>query len=67
MKRRVFLEGVVGSGALALAGIPRSALGAVEIDRDELLELAAALCRIPSFTTEGSDCARVYGAMIAEL
>src|SRR3989337_1339066 len=58
MKRRALLEGVVGAGALALAGLPRNAAAAVEIDREELLELAAALCRIPSFTTEESDCAR---------
>ena len=58
MERRAFLEGVVGSGALALAGISRSASAAVEIDRDGLLDLATALCRIPSFTTEESDCAR---------
>ena len=47
-------------GALALAGFSRNALAAVEIeiDRDELLDLATALCRIPSFTTEESDCAR---------
>jgi acetylornithine deacetylase len=58
MKRRTFLESVVGAGALALAGIPRGAAAAVEIDRDELLELATSLCRIPSFTTEESECAR---------
>jgi acetylornithine deacetylase len=58
LERRTFLEGVVSSGALALAGISRRASAAVEVDREELLELAAALCRIPSFTTEESDCAR---------
>ncbi len=58
MRRREFLETVAGSGALALASFSRSSFAAVEIDRGELLELATALCRIPSFTTEESECAR---------
>lgn len=58
MERRAFLEHLVGAGALALTGLPREAAAAVEIDRSELLELATSLCRIPSFTTEESDCAR---------
>jgi len=58
MKRRAFLEGVVGAGAFAVAGLPRKAAASVEIDRNELLDLATALCRIQSFTTEESECAR---------
>lgn len=58
MERRAFLEGVLGASALALSGISRSASAAVEVDRAELLDIATAICRIPSFTTEESDCAR---------
>ncbi len=56
MGRREFLQvAAVGS---AVAGFSRRSFAAVEVDRDELLELATALCRIPSFTTEETDCAR---------
>jgi acetylornithine deacetylase len=58
MERRAFLEKVVGASALALAGISRNAAASVEIDRDELVDVATALCRIPSFTTDESECAR---------
>jgi acetylornithine deacetylase len=67
MKRRELLEGMIGSSALALAGIARTASASVEVDRDELLELATALCRIPSFTTEESDCARFLDAHLRKL
>jgi acetylornithine deacetylase len=67
MERRAFLEGVVGSGVLALAGVSRSTSAAFDIERDELLEVATALCRIPSFTTEESDLARFLDAHFRKL
>jgi acetylornithine deacetylase len=84
MRRREFLKGVLGPGALALTGFPpppqgyggpgrspkgegRRAASAPEIDRAELLELAIALCRIPSFTTEETDCARFLDGRLQEL
>ncbi len=67
IERRAFLEGLVGASALALTGIPRPADAAVEIDRGELLDVATALCRIPSFTTEESDCARFLHGHVQKL
>ncbi len=58
MRRREFLERVAVPEPSRSPGFSRSSFAAVEVDRDELLELATALCRIPSFTTEESDCAR---------
>ncbi len=67
MGRREFLETVAASGAVTLAGFSRSSSAAVEVDRGELLELATALCRIPSFTTEESDCARFLDEHLRKL
>lgn len=66
-ERRAFLEGLAGISALTLAGIPRWADAAVEIDRGELLDVATALCRIPSFTTEESECARFLHSHLRKL
>lgn len=56
MGRREFLQ--VAAASSAIAGFSRRSFAAVEVARGELLDLASALCRIPSFTTEESDCAR---------
>jgi len=58
MNRRAFL-GKSLMGAMALPPLLRQ--GAV-VDRDELVELAIALAKIPSFTTEESECARFVHA-----
>ena len=58
MRRRTVLQSMIGGASLTLAGVPRRATAAVEIDRAELVDFATRITRIPSFTTEESDCAR---------
>jgi acetylornithine deacetylase len=58
MERRDFLKRFVGGSGAFLAGGRLRASSAVEIDRAELIDLATRITRIPSFTTEESECAR---------
>jgi acetylornithine deacetylase len=62
--RRVFLKSAVVGAAGTVLGRARGASASpaaaaeIPIDRDELVELARQLTRIPSFTTEETACAR---------
>jgi acetylornithine deacetylase len=65
MKRREFLSSTVGAAAAGWAGRshaaspkPGAAPVATPVDRDEILQIAGELIRIPSFTTEETQVAQ---------
>lgn len=58
MNRRTFLRSTLAGAAASWSTLNGSAQSRARVDRDELVELAKDLARLPSFTTEETECAR---------
>ena len=58
MNRRTFIQSTVAGLSAEWTSRSKLAKSQAQIDRDELIELAMTLARIPSFTTEETECAR---------
>ena len=58
MNRRIFLQSALIAAAAGPSRLGSGSQSRASVDREELIELAKELARIPSFTTEETTCAR---------